>query len=174
MVAYGFHSFTFGGKDRPEAIQGATVAPDFFALLRVHPFLGRTFSHDQNRPGQGHVVLLGYKFWRDHFASDPGIVGRDVTLDGEHYSIAGVMPDKFQFPNWAQVWVPLAWTGQNRAVRGNRSEEHTSELQSPDHLVCRLLLEKKKTNCGRNTNAFSPSLSHSSVLTLIASPAFKY
>jgi len=121
MAAYGFHSFTFGGKDRPEAIQGATVAPDFFALLRVHPFLGRTFSPDQNRPGQGHVVLLGYKFWRDHFASDPGIVGRDVTLDGEHYSIAGVMPDKFQFPNWAQVWVPLAWTGQNRAVRGNHN-----------------------------------------------------
>jgi putative ABC transport system permease protein len=121
MAAYGFHSFTFGGKDRPEAIQGATVAPDFFALLRVHPFLGRTFSPDENRPGQGHVVLLGYKFWRDHFASDRSIVGRDVTLDGEHYSIAGVMPDKFQFPNWAQVWVPLAWTGQNRAVRGNHN-----------------------------------------------------
>src|SRR6267378_559249 len=121
MAAYGFHSFTFGGKDRPEAIQGATVAPDFFALLRVHPFLGRTFSPDENRPGQGHVVLLGYKFWRDHLASDPSIVGRDVTLDGEHYSIAGVMPDKFQFPNWAQVWVPLAWTGQNRAVRGNHN-----------------------------------------------------
>ena len=121
MAAYGFHAFTFGGKDRPEAIQGATVAPDFFALLRVHPFLGRTFSPDQNRPGQGHVVLLGYKFWRDHLASDPSIVGRDVTLDGEHYSIAGVMPDKFQFPNWAQVWVPLAWTGQNRAVRGNHN-----------------------------------------------------
>ncbi len=44
-----------------------------------------------------------------------------MTLDGEHYSIAGVMPDKFQFPNWAQVWVPLAWTGQNRAVRGNHN-----------------------------------------------------
>ncbi len=121
MAAYGFHSFTFGGKDRPEAIQGASVAPDFFALLRVHPFLGRTFSPDENRPGQGHVVLLGYKFWRDHFASDRSIVGRDVTLDGEHYSIVGVMPDKFQFPNWAQVWVPLAWTGQNRAVRGNHN-----------------------------------------------------
>ncbi len=80
MAAYGFHSFTFGGKDRPEAIQGATVAPDFFALLRVHPFLGRTFSPDQNRPGQGHVVLLGYKFWRDHFASDPGIVGRSAGM----------------------------------------------------------------------------------------------
>ncbi len=121
MAAYGFHSFTFGGKDRPEAIQGATVAPDFFALFRIHPFLGRTFSPDENRPGQGHFVLLGYKFWRDHFASDPSIVGRSMTLDGESYSIIGVMPDKFQFPNWAQVWVPLAWTGQSRAVRGNHN-----------------------------------------------------
>src|SRR5258708_21023502 len=79
MAAYGFHSFTFGGKDRPEAIQGATVAPDFFALLLVHPFLGRTFSPDQNRPVQCHVVLLGYKFGRDHFAYDPVIVGRHMT-----------------------------------------------------------------------------------------------
>src|SRR5260370_23647683 len=121
MAAYGFHSFTFGGKDRSDAIQGATVAPDFFALLRIHPFLGRTFSPDENRPGQGHFVLLGYKFWRDHFASDPSIVGRSMTLDGESYSIIGVMPDKLQFPNSAQVWVPLAWTGQNRAVRGNHN-----------------------------------------------------
>jgi putative ABC transport system permease protein len=121
MAAYGFAGFTFGGKERPEAIQGAAVASDFFALLRVHPYLGRTFSPDEDRPGRGHVVLLGYKFWRDHFASDPNIVGRNVTLDGEAYSVVGVMPDKFQFPNWAQVWVPLAWTNATRAVRGNHN-----------------------------------------------------
>jgi putative ABC transport system permease protein len=121
IAAYGFADFTFGGKERPEAIQSAAVASDFFALLRVHPYLGRTFSPDEDRPGQGHVVLLGYKFWRDHFASDPNIVGRNVTLDGEAYSVVGVMPEKFQFPNWAQVWVPLAWTDATRAVRGNHN-----------------------------------------------------
>lgn len=121
MAAYGFSSFTIGGKERPEAVQAATVAPDFFSLLRVHPLLGRTFSPDEDRPGQNHVVLLGYKFWRDHFASDPAIVGRNVTLDSQPYSVVGVMPDKFQFPSWAQVWVPLAWTNETRAVRGNHN-----------------------------------------------------
>ena len=121
MAAYGFAGFTFGGKEHPEAIQGASVAADFFSLLRVRPLIGRTFSPDEDRPGQGHVVLLGYKFWRDHFASDPGIVGRNVTLDGQAFSIVGVMPDKFQFPTWAQVWVPLAWTNETRAVRGNHN-----------------------------------------------------
>ena len=130
MAAYGFHDLTFGGKDRPEAIQGAAVAPNFFALLRVHPLLGRTFSPEEDRPGQDHVALLGYKFWRDHFASDPAIVGRTITLNSQPYSVVGVMPDKFQFPDWAQVWVPLGWTNETRAVRGNHNYLVIARLKS--------------------------------------------
>jgi putative ABC transport system permease protein len=121
MAAYGFRSFTVGGKERPEEIQAAAVAPDFFPLLRVQPLLGRTFSADEDRPGQGRVVLLGYQFWRDHFASDRKIVDRSILLDGETYSVVGVMPEAFQFPSWAKVWVPLAWTNETRAVRGNHN-----------------------------------------------------
>jgi putative ABC transport system permease protein len=121
MAAYGFRSFTVGGKERPEEIQAAAVAPDFFPLLRVQPLLGRTFSAEEDRPGQGRVVLLGYQFWRDHFASDRNIVDRSILLDGETYSVVGVMPEAFQFPSWAKVWVPLAWTNETRAVRGNHN-----------------------------------------------------
>src|SRR5229473_2818694 len=121
MAAYGFAGFTFGGKERPEAIQGAAVASNFFSLLRVHPYLGRTFSPEEDRPGHGRVVLLGYKFWRHHFASDPAIVGRQIIMESQPYFVIGVMPDKFRFPSWAQVWVPLAWTNQTRAVRGNHN-----------------------------------------------------
>src|SRR6266478_3329135 len=52
MAAYGFDSFNVGGE-RPEAIKGSSVAPGFFSILRVQPVLGRTFSHDEDRPGQG-------------------------------------------------------------------------------------------------------------------------
>ena len=121
MAAYGFRSFTVGGKERPEEIQAAAVASDFFPLLRVRPLLGRTFAPDEDRPGQGHVVVLGYQFWRDHFAADRNIVDRDIQIDGEIYSVVGVMPEAFQFPSWAKVWVPLAWTNENRAVRGNHN-----------------------------------------------------
>ncbi len=121
MAAYGFRSFTVGGTERPEAVQAAAVASDFFPLLRVQPLLGRTFTPDEDQPGQGHVVVLGYNFWRDHFASDRNIVGRSVVIDGETYSVVGVMPETFRFPSWAKVWVPLAWTNENRNVRGNHN-----------------------------------------------------
>jgi len=121
MAAYGFRAFTIGGTERPEAIQAGAVASDFFPLLRVQPLLGRTFAPEEDQPGQGHVVVLGYNFWRDHFASDRNIVGRSVIIDGENYSIVGVMPETFRFPSWAKLWVPLAWGNDTRAVRGNHN-----------------------------------------------------
>ena len=129
MAAYGFRSFTVGGKERPEAIQAAAVASDFFALLRVAPVLGRTFTPDEDRPGEGHVVVLGYNFWRDHFASDRNIVGRGILLDGETYSVVGVMPETFRFPSWGKIWIPLAWTNETRAVRGNHNYLVISRLK---------------------------------------------
>jgi len=121
MAAYGFDSFNVGGGERPEAIRGAAVAPGFFSILRVQPVLGRTFSPEEDRPGQGHVVILGHTLWRDHFAADTGIVGRNVLLDGQTYTVVGVMPPKFKFPAWAELWVPLAWSNEKRAVRGNHN-----------------------------------------------------
>src|SRR5437763_402818 len=121
LAAYGFRSFTVGAKERPEAVQAGAVASDFFPLLRVQPVLGRTFAPDEDRPGEGHVVVLGYNFWRDHFASDRNIVGRSVAIDGETYSVVSVMPGTLQFPSWAKIWVPLAWTNEIRAVRGNHN-----------------------------------------------------
>jgi putative ABC transport system permease protein len=121
MAAYGFASFNVGGKDRPEAIQAASVAADFFSVLRVQPALGRAFSPLEDAPGHGHVVLLGNKLWRDHFGSDPAIVGKNVVLNGETYNVIGVMAPRFRFPDWAELWVPLAWDNGRRAVRGNHN-----------------------------------------------------
>jgi putative ABC transport system permease protein len=121
MAAYGGTSFNVGGKERPEAIQGAAVAPGFFSILRIRPLLGRTFSPEEDHPGQGHVVVLGYALWRDHFGADPGILGRSIVLDGETYNVIGVMSPSFKFPSWAQLWTPLAWTEEKRAVRGNHN-----------------------------------------------------
>ena len=76
MAAYGFRSFNIGGTERPEAVQAGAVAADFFPLLRVKPMLGRTFTSDEDQPGQGHVVVLGYNLWRDHFGSDRNLFHR--------------------------------------------------------------------------------------------------
>jgi len=121
MAAYGFAGFNVGSGDHAEALQGVTVEPDFFSILRVQPAIGRTFTADENQPGQSHVVILSHKLWRDQFGGDSAIVGRNIKLDGHPYLVAGVMPPSFKFPNWAALWIPTAWDAEQRAVRGNHN-----------------------------------------------------
>jgi putative ABC transport system permease protein len=121
MAAFGGAHFNVGDKERPESIQAAPVAASFFSILRVQPILGRGFTPDDDRPGQGHVVVLGNALWRERYGADPAVIGQKIVLDGEPYSIIGVMPPKFKYPSWAQLWVPLAWTDERRAVRGNHN-----------------------------------------------------
>ena len=121
MAAYGGTVLNLGGTDRPDSLFGATVVPGFFSILRVQPALGRTFSPDEDRPGQGHVVILSDQLWRNHFGANPAIVGQDIVLNGEPYHVVGVMPPGFKFPSWAKLWVPMAWSDEKRAVRGNHN-----------------------------------------------------
>jgi predicted permease len=130
MAIYSGRSLTFGGKDQPEILMASNVAPEFFSVLRARPMLGRVFSPEENRPGSNHVIILGYKFWRDRFGADPNIVGRDITLDSQPYSVVGVMPEKFRFPSFAEAWVPLGWTNEERAVRGNHNYLVIARLKS--------------------------------------------
>jgi predicted permease len=130
MAAYGGRTLIFGGKGQPEAVQGATVAPEFFSLLRANTLLGRTFTADENASGAAKVVVLSYKFWRDHFGSDRTVVGRDITINSQPYSVVGVMPESFRLPGWAQVWVPLGWSNQERVIRGNHNYMVIARLKS--------------------------------------------
>jgi putative ABC transport system permease protein len=130
MAIYGGRSLTFGGKDQPEILQASNVGPEFFSVLHARPLLGRVFSPDENRPGANRVIILGYKFWRDRFGADLNIVGRDITLDSQPYSVVGVMPEKFRFPSFADAWVPLGWTNEERAVRGNHNYLVIARLKS--------------------------------------------
>jgi putative ABC transport system permease protein len=120
MSIYGGRSLTFGGTDHPEVVPAAAVPPEFFAVLRSQPLLGRTFSADEDHPG-AHVILLGYKFWRDRFGSDLSVVGRDISVNSQRYTVVGVMPEKFLLPSFAKVWVPLGWSDVERSVRGNHN-----------------------------------------------------
>jgi predicted permease len=118
MAIYSYRGFTLTGGDKPERVDATAVSGDFFTTLGVAPMLGRVFSPDEDQPGRANVVVLSYAFWREHFGSNAGIVGHDVTLDGQNYRVAGVMPADFRYPDFAQVWTPMAWTEKERAVRG--------------------------------------------------------
>jgi len=117
MAIYTYHGFTTTGA-KPEQVAAGAVSAGFFPTLGVQPMLGRALSPDEDQVGHSHVVVLSYRFWQEHFGSNPEIVGHDITLDGEGYLVAGVMPASFRFPDFAKLWTPMAWTDQERAVRG--------------------------------------------------------
>ena len=96
------------GVAEPERIIAASVTAGFFLLFGVQPQLGRGFLPEEDRPGGPKVVVLSHELWRQSFGSDPGIVGKNITLNGQGYQVVGVMPSQFRYPAGQQAWLPLA------------------------------------------------------------------
>lgn len=120
LGAFVSDSFNLTGTGEPERLNGLRVSAGFFPSLGVSPALGRTFTDQEDSPGNGHEVILGNALWRQRFGADAGILGRTIDLNGVPYSVIGVMPPGFVFPRAnempnvytfapeTQLWVPLA------------------------------------------------------------------
>ncbi len=120
MAAYGGGGgFTLIGDDGPERIPGARVTANFFSVLGVELLLGRAFLEDEDQPGAERVVTLGYGFWQRRFGGDRKIIGQSLNLNGEAYTVIGVLPPGFQFAprGAAELWIPLR---PNEAQRSRR------------------------------------------------------
>ena len=115
MAAYRYRVFTITGGAGAESFLGLECTDRLFSVLQVQPLLGRTFVPGEDRPGRERVVVISHALWERRFHSDPNIVGHAVTLDGEPYSIVGVMPATFSFPNNVpgeqvpprDLWIPM-------------------------------------------------------------------
>ena len=106
LAAWFLYDMTLVGSGDPLRVKSAVIYGDLFALLGVPPALGRTFRVEQGR-SEGRLVVISDGLWRRRFGSDPDVVGRGLTLSGESYTVAGVMPQGFQFPVLAEavdVW----------------------------------------------------------------------
>ena len=106
LAAWFLYDMTLVGNGDPLRVKSAVIYGDLFALLGVPPALGRTFRVEQGR-SEGRLVVISDGLWRRRFGSDPDVVGRVLTLSGESYTVAGVMPPGFQFPVLAEtvdVW----------------------------------------------------------------------
>ena len=101
------------GDGNPERLQGFQVSANLFSLLGVAPQRGRAFLGEEDRPGANRVVMLSHEFWRRRFGADPQVVGRALTLNGDTYTVVGVMPADFRFFTKADVWTPLAFTAED-------------------------------------------------------------
>jgi putative ABC transport system permease protein len=117
LVAYVWDDVNLTGNGDPIKIQGFRVSANFFDVLRATPLLGRSFVSGEDQPGNDHEVILSARLWRRQFASDPNIVGRTVHLDGVPTQIVGVMNDQVRFPISAEVWVPLAFSREEKTAR---------------------------------------------------------
>jgi len=114
-------NFNLTGDGAPALVEGGRVSWNYFDALGVKPMLGRTFTPDEDGLAAGHVAILGQGLWQSRFAGDQKIVGRNITIEGESYTVVGVMPGTFQFPlmGLANIWTPLALTNKERADRGS-------------------------------------------------------
>jgi putative ABC transport system permease protein len=108
MAVYQDQSFNLTGGAEPVRIEGQRVSPVLFPLLGVEPLLGRVFSEDEETPGSERVVILSHALWQRAFGAEENIVGRILHLDGAPYSVVGVMPPEFRFPDpQTELWTPL-------------------------------------------------------------------
>jgi putative ABC transport system permease protein len=120
VAGYMTPSFNLQNQDSPERVSGATVTTDFFNVLGVPPQLGRTFREGEDQPGNHRVVVLSNQLWQRNFSSDPRIVGKNILVNGESFTIIGVMPPGFRFPaRLTELWTPLALPHDRAGNRGS-------------------------------------------------------
>jgi putative ABC transport system permease protein len=96
-----------GGGDHPEQLKGIHVSYEFFHLFAAQAVVGRTFTAAEDRPRGGNVIVLSNGLWRRRFGSDPGIVGKALTLGGESYTVIGVLARGFTFDPMPDVYLPF-------------------------------------------------------------------
>ena len=109
MWAYNMADVNLTSAGEPERLQLCHVNAGFLAMIGVRPALGREFLPEEDKPGAGRVAMLGNGIWKRRFGSDPAIIGRQVVLDNQPYTVVGVMPPGFDFySRETEVYAPIA------------------------------------------------------------------
>ncbi len=98
-------------------VQIALTSASFFSVLRVQPALGRVYIESECQPGRDAEAVLNYAFWKQHFGSDPSVLGRQIELDQRAYTVIGVLPKSVQYPSEADIFLPFAPTPPQLANR---------------------------------------------------------
>jgi predicted permease len=121
LAAVGNWNANLSGDNTPERVQGLQASGGFFEVLGARAEIGRTFSSSDTQPGSPRVVVLSHGFWVRHFAADPRIIGQNIRLNGDSYSIVGVLPVSFVYRGVQDdVIVPLVLANDpRRDQRGN-------------------------------------------------------
>lgn len=158
LAAYRWWNANLGTRGEPERVLGVQSTASFFRALDVKPLLGRTFLPEEEKPGGDQAVILSHGLWRRRFAADPNLIGQKIKLNGRDFNVAGVMPEGFEWPMTAQLWIPLTMSNEDASDRQNHTlllmgrikpELSLSSAQAEMSLIARRLeWEYPRTNSG--------------------------
>lgn len=121
LVALEYWNANLRGNDTPERVSGFKVSPEFFQSLGVRLHAGRGFLEEEGRAGATPSVVLGHGLWQRAFGGETSVVGRNVVMDGESFTVVGIAGQGFQFPEGAEIWSPLVLPAPGAASRDQRS-----------------------------------------------------
>jgi putative ABC transport system permease protein len=99
------------GGAEPLHVRPSCASSSLFPMLGVRPALGRAFDPADDSPNPPAVAILGYRLWNDYFHADPKLVGAPIELNGQAFTVIGVLPADFRLPGWADLWLPQGFAG---------------------------------------------------------------
>ena len=115
LSALNYANFNLADETTPERVVGARVTANYFDVMGVRPAIGRTFSADEDRPGNANVVVLSPRLWQRRFGGSAAVIGRPLRMNGVTHQIAGVMPESFDLTTDSEeLWTPIAFTDQQK------------------------------------------------------------
>jgi len=123
--------YNLSGKgEEPEKLEGEKATHNLLSVLGLTPELGRPFTADEDRPGFEHVALISHELWTRRFAADRKLVGREILLNNEKYTVIGVLPPGFHFESKnGDILTPMAFTPEELASRGSHYLTVLARLQ---------------------------------------------
>ena len=154
-------SFNVSTDDRPEQVPGSRRTPGFFTFEGLPLLLGRDFLPEEGQPGRDHVVILSHRLWANHFNSNRDLIGKDIRMNGEPYTVIGVLPPGMHDRFNSQLWVPLSYRpdqithDSNAGLVMARLKDGVSIAQAQaemDVIAAQLASEFPQTNANRGVS----------------------
>jgi putative ABC transport system permease protein len=165
--------WTLTERGESSRVVGARVSPDLLLAFEVSPDLGRLFEADEENDGRDAVILLSHQMWQQRYGGESSVLGRSITLEGRDYSVVGVMPARFQFPDATTgFWVPFV--APRAGPRAQQRLPLTARIRdgvSPDEALTELtaLLPQVRSDPAP-PNAPPPVLTLSPLIDLVVAP----
>src|SRR4051812_37314572 len=121
LGGYRRDNFTLTGQAEPEMLRGARTSAQFFEVVKLPVLRGRVFTADEDKAGAPALVVLGHALWQRKFGGRDDVLGQTLTLNGESYTVIGVLPPEFNSPTRVDFWTQLGRLGDEKSwqTRGN-------------------------------------------------------